>query len=255
MSSRFVTVWSPDWPVAAAGIAATEAAIVVRANRVVARSTTAAADGVVIGQVRRQAQQCCPDATLVDHDLDRDGRAFEPIVQVIGRFAPRVEVIEPGWACIDARGPSRYFGGDGQLAERLATAVGELTAAPIAVGVADGRFASSVAARRSGSGGDRRPVVVAPGGSPAYVGPLPVAWLHLLGEVDAELVGLFARLGLARLGDLAALQAGDVLARFGPQGSHAHRLAGGLDDRPPAGNEPPPPRAVERIFDEPVGEL
>jgi len=27
MSSRFVTVWSPDWPVAAAGIAATEAAI------------------------------------------------------------------------------------------------------------------------------------------------------------------------------------------------------------------------------------
>ena len=224
------------------------------ANRVVARSPAAAAEGVTIGQRRRQAQQCCPDATLLDHDPDRDARAFEPVVRAIGRFAPRLEVVEPGWLCLAARGPSRYFGGDealaGQLVDARCDARGRrpIERTGVGVGIADGRFASAVAARRAG----RAPMVVAPGGTPAFLAPLPVAWLHVVGEVDPELVGLFARLGLARLGDLAALPEGDVLARFGPAGRHAHRLAAGLDERPAGGAEPPPERRVEQTFDDPV---
>ena len=252
---RMVTVWCPDWPVVAAGVPATTPAVVLHANRVVARSPAAAAEGVVIGQRRRQAQQLCPDVALLDHDPDRDARAFEPVVRAIGRFAPRLEVVEPGWLCLGARGPSRYFGGDERLAEQLVAAVhGEAAAVErsgLGIGIADGRFAAGVAARRAG----RAPMVVAPGTSPAFLDPLPVAWLHLLGEVDPELVGLFARMGLARLGDLAALPAGDVLARFGPSGRHAHHLAGGFDDRLAGGTEPPPERRVEQTFDDPVAQL
>ncbi len=248
-----VSVWCPDWPVVAAGVAPGAPAIVLHANRVVARSPAAAAEGVVIGQRRRQAQQCCPDAALLQHDPDRDGRAFEPVVRAIGRFAPRLEVVEPGWLCLAARGPSRYFGGDERLAERLAAAVRAESgqAAQVAIGIADGRFASAVAARRAG----RAPIVVAPGGTPAFLSPLPIAWLHITGEIDPELAGLFARLGLSRLGDLAALPAGDVLARFGPEGQRAHRLAADVDDRPPGGREPPPERHVEQAFDDPVVQL
>ncbi len=252
---RMVTVWCPDWPVVAAGVAAATPAVVLHANRVVARSPAAAAEGVVIGQRRRQAQQLCPDVALLDHDPDRDARAFEPVVRAIGRFAPRLEVVEPGWLCLGARGPSRYFGGDEGLAEQLVVAVHQEAAAVersgLGIGIADGRFAAGVAARRAG----RAPMVVAPGTSPAFLEPLPVAWLHLLGEVDPELVGLFARMGLARLGDLAALPAGDVLARFGPSGRHAHLLAGGLDERLAGGTEPPPERRVEQTFDDPVVQL
>ena len=186
------------------GGARRRASVVLHANRVVARSPAAAAEGITIGQRRRLAQQCCPDVTLLDHDPDRDARAFEPVVRAIGRFAPRLEVVEPGWLCLAARGPSRYFGGDEALAEQLVEAVRtEAGALPtgIGVGIADGRFAAAVAARRAG----RAPIVVAPGGTPAFLAPLPVAWLHVVGEVDPELVGLFARLGLAGLGDLAAL--------------------------------------------------
>ena len=250
-----VTVWCPDWPVVAAGVAAATPAVVLHANRVVARSPAAAAEGVVIGQRRRQAQQLCPDVALLDHDPDRDARAFEPVVRAIGRFAPRLEVVEPGWLCLGARGPSRYFGGDERLAEQLVAAVHQEAAAVersgLGIGIADGRFAAAVAARRAG----RAPMVVAPGTSPGFLAPLPVAWLHLIGEVDPELVGLFARMGLARLGDLAALPAGDVLARFGPPGRHAHHLAGGLDDRLAGGTEPPPERRVEQAFDDPVAQL
>ena len=245
-----VTVWCPDWPVVAAGIPAEVPAVVLHANRVVARSPAAAAEGVAIGHRRRVAQQRCPDVVLLDHDPARDARAFEPVVRAVGAFAPRLEVVEPGWLCLGARGPSRYFGGDGALAEQLVAAVGDGGAAGTAVGVgiADGRFASAVAAWR----GVRAPRVVAPGGSPAFLDPLPIAWLHHVGGVDAELVGLFARMGLARLGELARLPEGDVLARFGPPGRDAHRLARGDDDRPAGGAEPPPERRVQQTFDDPV---
>jgi protein ImuB len=243
--TRMVTVWCSDWPVTAAEVAPDVPAAVIHANCVVARSPAAAAEGVHSGQRRRIAQQRCPDLVLLDHDPDRDARTFEPVVRAVSRFAPRLEVVEPGWVCLAARGPSRYFGGDERLAEQLKV----MTNAQ--VGVADGRFTSAVAARRAA----RQPVVVAPGNSADFLAPLPVAWLAELGEVDAELVGLFARLGLARLGDLAALAASDVLARFGPPGRHAHHLARGSDERLADAADPPRERAVEQCFDDPVTQL
>ena len=55
-------------------------------------------------------------------------------------------------------------------------------------------------------------------------------------ELD-ELVDLLSRLGVRTLGQLAALPASDVAARFGPLGTLAHLLASGregrlLDERP-----------------------
>ncbi|MET0578327.1 MAG: DNA polymerase Y family protein [Ilumatobacteraceae bacterium] len=246
-------MWCPDWPVVAAGTPAGVPAMVLHANRVVARSPAAAAEGVAIGHRRREAQQRCPDVVLLDHDPDRDARAFEPVVRAVGRFAPRLEVVEPGWLCLGARGPSRYFGGDGPLAEQVVAAVAEIAGPDVIVGVgiADGRFASAVAAGR----GVRSPRVVAADGSPAFLAPVPVAWLRQVGGVDADLVGLFARMGLTRLGELAALPEGDVLARFGPSGRYAHQLARGDDDRPAGGAEPPPERRVQQTFDDPVIQL
>ncbi|RAD06888.1 DNA polymerase Y family protein, partial [Burkholderia multivorans] len=48
----------------------------------------------------------------------------------------------------------------------------------------------------------------------------------------AELIDVFTHLGLRTLGALAALDAVDVLSRFGPQGRRAHDLASGRDEAP-----------------------
>src|SRR5437588_9655134 len=69
---------------------------------------------------------------------------------------------------------------------------------------------------------------------------------------DVELVDVLRRLGLRTLGDLAALPAADVLARFGTPGALAHRLASGLDERPPATRPPPPELAIEAELDPPA---
>lgn len=249
---RMVAIWCPEWPAVAARVAPGRPAAVMHANRVVALTPAAYRVGVRRGDRRRTAQSACPELELVPADSDRDAREFEPIVRSVADMAPRLEVVEPGLITVVARGPSRYFGGDRALAERLVATISAL--APVTVGVADGRSAATLAARVAARH-DGRVVIVDGGGSPSFVGDLPVRWLADLGEVTADLVDLFARLGIHALGQLAALEPGDVLARFGPDGYRAHRIASGADDRLPRLTDPPPEWWTEQSFDEPVHQL
>ncbi len=250
---RMVTVWCPDWPVTAAGCRHDIPAAVMRSHRVVARTAAAAAEGVVIGQRRRQAQQRCPHIVLLDDDPARDAREFESIVRAVAEIAPRVDIVEPGWLSMAARGPSRYFGGDAALTEHLHRIVTDaLDHVTVGVGVADGRFAASIAARLAVR--REHPVVVDALGSPEFCAALPIGWLQTLGEVDADLVDLFTRLGIRRLGEFASLTPSDVLGRFGPVGMHAHRLASGTDIRPANTTDPAPERRLATVLDDPAAQ-
>ena len=168
---RMLTVWWAHWPVVAAEIAGgtplDSPAIVLAANRVVACSPAAAAVGVAVGQRRRVAQQRCPEAVLLDHQPDRDARLFDTVVRAVNELTPRLEIVEPGWLCIEARGPSRYYGGDERLGERLVATIGRAIGrrpAGVGIGIADGRFASAVAARLA-TATPSRTLVVAPDAS------------------------------------------------------------------------------------------
>ena len=255
-----LTVWWAHWPVVAAEttdiVPVGRPAIVLRANRVVACSPAASAAGVSVGLRRRIAQQRCPEAVLLDHDPDRDARQFEPVVRAVNELTPRLELVEPGWLCVEARGPSRYHGGDERLSERIVATIGQALGhlTGLGIGIADGRFASAVASRLAVTM-PTRTMVIPPRESAAFLGPQPVAWLQETGEVDADLVSLFARLGLSTLGAVAELPRVDVADRFGSPGALAHRLASGGDDRPSMATEPPQQRCAERVFDDPVEQL
>ena len=249
---RTVTVWCPEWPVVAARVPDDRPAAVFHANRVVSCTASATAVGVHHNQRRRAAQAACPELEVIHHDPDRDAREFEPVVRALADIAPRIEIVEPGWASVVARGPSRYFGGDEALADHLVETISPL--APVAVGVADGRSAATIAARVAART-DRRAIVVEPGGSAEFVHRLPTGWLVDLGDATPDLVDLFARLGLRTFGDLAALEPADVVARFGVEGMVAHRVASGADDRLPASTDPPPEWWAEHAFDEPIQQL
>jgi len=236
---RTLVVWCPDWPVTAAGYGSDEAVAVVFANRVVACSAAARADGVRRELRRRQAEARSPGLVVLGHDPGRDARAFEPVVATVEAFCPQVEIVRPGVCAFATKGPSRYFGGDQALAARVTEA-----AAPIesSVGIADGPFAAELAARKS--------VVLPPGESPAFLAPFPVDVLE-----QPELADLLRRLGIRTLGDLAALPASAVLARFGAEGNRAHRLAAGLDERPLVARVPPPDLTVAVELDPPAEQV
>src|SRR5688572_21856590 len=201
---RTLVVWCPDWPVVAAGVSLDVPAAVFHANRVVATSPAARAQDIARHHRRREAQARCPSLLVLDRDLDRDARAFEPVVGALDVLTPRVEITEPGRVAFPTRGPSRFFGGDDALADRTHAVVVEALGrrGTAQVGVADGIFAATLAAMAE------EPIrVVPPGWSADFLAGWPVATLD-----RPELTDVWVRLGLTTLGAVAALTEADVLA-------------------------------------------
>lgn len=212
---RLLTLWCPDWPVVALDLPADVPVAVLAGEDVFACSRAARAEGVRRGLRRREAQRRCPDVHVVERDEAAEARAFEPIVNALEAVCPTVEVGRPGLCALPVKGPARYFGGEPALLDALAATLAG--AAAHRVGIADGRFASALAARRG--------IVVPAGKSAAFLAPLPVDLLD-----RPALVDLFVRLGLRTLGDVAALPSRQVASRFGAEGVAVHRLARGLDE-------------------------
>ncbi len=253
---RTLVALCPDWAaVAAASVAgflgdqgdAPPVAVVER-QRVVAALPAARAAGVRPGQRRREAEAHCPALVVLGRDLGAEVRVFEPAVRSLELLGVPVTVRRPGWASIPTRGPARRHGGEEGLVAAVANLLEQAgqgcAGAGIGwrLGVADGPFTATAAARRG--------IIVPPGEAAAFLAPLPV---ELLG--DPELADLLRRLGIGRLGDLAALDEGAVLARFGAAGGRAHRLAQGRETAAFPSRRPPPELAVARVLDPPAGRL
>jgi protein ImuB len=246
---RVLALWCPDWPVVAAtsaeGVPEHRPAAVVVANRVLACSAVARAQGVRRGLRRREAQARCPELAVLAADPERDARMFEQVALAVEELAPGVEVVRPGLIALLAQGPVGYFGGTRQAAERLIDHVAGRTRAECQIGIADGLFAATLAAHRG--------VVVESGRTEEFLAPLSVAELGREPGVDrAELISLLNRLGLRSLGAFARLPVADVASRFGSDAVLAHRLARGLDPRPPARRRASEELAVAVELDPPV---
>jgi protein ImuB len=240
---RTLVVWCPDWPVVAAeivdGVCTLAPVAVLYANRVLACSAPARAEGVRRGLRKREAQGRCPNLVVIEHDPDRDARAFEPVVAAVEELAPGVEVVRPGVCALAARGPTRYFGGELAAAERLVEHVALACGVEAQLGVADGLFAATLAARAGR--------LIPPGQTAQFLAGLDVAALN-----RPALADLLRRLGVRSLGDFAALPSADVLARFGFDAALAHRQATGHDEQPLAVRRPPPDLDVTVEFEEPL---
>jgi len=253
-TTRRAVLWVPDWPVVAAmaeaGLTSDAPAAVLHGRGMVAVSAAARAAGVRRGQRKRLAQRACPDITILTHDEARDARAFEAVAAAAEQVVAGVEISRPGLLMIPADGAARFHGGEEALAEALVTAVVEYAGCESSVGAADGLLAAVVAARTSS--------LVPPGQSQAFLAPLPVDTLAAAAMARTrraaieDLVSVLMRLGIDTLGAFTALPFTDVLARFGPVGAWAHRMARGEDVAPPVLRRAEEDIGVEYVFEEPA---
>jgi protein ImuB len=239
--ARALVVWCPDWPVTAAGLEADAYGAVSCGSLIAACSAAARAAGVRRGQRVRDAQRHCPDLVVRERDPDAEGRLFESVAAAVATVTPWVEVVRPGVCAIPVRGAARYHGGAESLRIQVQDTVVE-QGFDCGAGVADGLFAAELAAR-AGDGG----TAVPDGGTAAFLAPYPVAVLD-----RPELADLLIRLGIRTLGAFAALPARQVAGRFGADGIRAHRLARGLDARPPVPRAPVTDLSVTTEFDPPA---
>ena len=216
---RTLALWCPDWPVIAAeivdGVPAHGPVAVLHANRVLACSPAARAEGVRRGLRKREAQGRCPQLSW--SSTTRAGTRGRS-----SRWSPRSSELAPGsrWsgpgrAALAARGPARYYGGEEAAAERLVEHVAQACGVEAQVGVADGMFAAVLAARAGR--------VVAPGetaGVPRRArrrGPRAVRRWSTCCAGSAS----------GRSASSPPCPPADVLARFGFDAALAHRPRGG----------------------------
>lgn len=261
---RTLAVHCAQWPAVCVGRAPQVPVAVLRANRCVSVSPGAAELGVVPGVRRREAQARCPSIELHEQDEQREGRLFEVVLSELEQIAPRLEVREPGDCAMATLGPARYHGGDRSLAELVWARVrgalaeelgGGTTPCRVGVAIADGPRAAAIAAREA-LARDGRPLVVPNGATAAFLGPLPIEVLTQLRVRDQraldDLLDVLRRLGLRTVGRFAALEAPDVVARFGSLGLQLHRLAHGAESEPPGVGPAPVDLRVSAVIDPPA---
>jgi protein ImuB len=237
VAARTMLVWCPDWPVVATGL--TGPVAVMRANRVVACSPEARAEGVRRGLRKRDAQARCPGLRLVEHDPGRDARGFEPVVAAVEELVAGVAIARPGVCAFAAKGPAGYYGSEEMAAEKIVEHIAVECGVEAQIGVAEGSFAALLAARAGR--------LIPAGQTASFLSGLPVSTLD-----RPPLTSLLERLGIGTLGNFASLPSSEVFARFGFDAALAQRLASGQDERPLEVRQPPPDLEVAQEFDEPL---
>jgi hypothetical protein len=170
--------------------------------------------------VERLVAVVCPGLTE-EGERGEERRRFLEVLAAVEAFCPWVTPVRPGVCTLPARGPSRFFGGEVALVDRLARALAPVVdeeeeegRPAVRLGVADGLFAALLASRVS--------ALVPAGGTAAFLAPWPV---DTLGRPD--LSATLPRLGVTTLGEFAALAPVRVSARFGGDAAVCHRVARG----------------------------
>jgi protein ImuB len=186
-------------------------------------SLAAEAFGVHPGMRLGEALARCPRLSLVPPDPAGVADAWERILVRLESIGASVEPERPGLVCFEARGMLRLHGG----VEGVLAAARRAMRTPARYGVAPSRFAAVAAATRARV---RRAVIVSGGRAQAreFLASMPVALLRAR-PVLAELPEALGRLGVATLGELAALPPATLADRFGRAGLLAHELACGGD--------------------------
>ncbi len=207
---------------------------------VVAANELASEAGVERGMSRRAAESLCPSAVTLNRNLADEARRFEPLVELIESYVPRVEVADPGLVYVAIEGAIRFYGDEVTLVELVSKEIDRRFGPGCRIGVASTSFAARIAAALAGGDpvcveDDRRFL------SAQDLGVLP----------NRDLVDTFRWLGFGTLGDLASLPREAIASRFGQVGIDAHRLASG-ESLPPAPRTIPVDLVVEESFEEPL---
>jgi len=190
-------------------------------------SGQAEAFGVRAGMRLGEALARCPELVLAPPDPERADASWEKALRRLEGIGAAVEPGRPGEAFFEADGLRGLCGGSVEGVLRRAR---EAVGSPVRLGAGPSRLCAYAAAQRTRR---RRSVVVPEGMTRAFLASLPVGILRdrLEDEWDrADLPEKLERLGVQKLGQLAALPGAAIADRFGEAGLRALRMARGAEE-------------------------
>ena len=172
------------------------------------------------------ARRLCPHAEIVSVPGDRIREASHHLFAILDDFSPLVQPLSVDEAFLDATGADRLLGTGPDIASRIKERVQRELGLTASVGVAPNKFLAKLASDMDKPDGL---TVIAPEDVDRVLPPLDVNKLWGVGPAAAEKL---RRAGIRTVADLRRFGEARLRGRFGELGSHLHRLAFGLDDRP-----------------------
>lgn len=172
-----------------------------------------------------QAFRLCPQGAYLFPDMGKYARESARLMQILRRVSDQVEPLSIDEAFLDVTGSARALGDGETIARRLKHEIRTETQLTASVGVASVKLVAKIASDMQKPDGL---VVVPPGSEAAFLAPLPVRRLWGVGpKLEEQLL----KLGVATIGDLAALPPERLARRLGSHGHDLQRLARGEDER------------------------
>ncbi|WP_026460944.1 DNA polymerase Y family protein [Schaalia suimastitidis] len=225
---RRIALWIPDWPVNALVIDSPPSSPValVAKGRIVRESTYARKTGIRTGMRLTTARYLCPDLIILPNDPDREGKAFEYVLQCFDRHAAYVASLRPGLAWAPATGAARWCGGEEILAETLIDDISTHLGIESYVGIATGPIAAIAAAKKG--------MIIPPCDTQHFLAKENLKELlsFIPGQRTEYLhhtLDTLALLGIHSCEDLRTIDRKDLLGRFGNAGQTLLALAHGQE--------------------------
>ena len=183
--------------------------------------------GIPLGSAHRLA----PEAAFLDSEPDAGTAAVESAFEALAGFSPGLAgTSDPtnaafGLLEVQLDGLERLWGSESEIVGRLIGALTGLLPGAPRPGIAETRFAATVAASNTAPG---EPRIVRPGGDAAFLAPLAASLL----TPDPDIRARLRRFGLRQIGAVAELPRSAVVARFGAEGERLHARARGEEVAP-----------------------
>lgn len=187
--------------------------------------------GVHSAQPISQAWRLCPQGIYVRPNMGKYEWVSRLVMHIFSDFTDMLEQVSVDEAFLDVSGSRRLYGSGEEIAGKIKQRIRKELQLTASVGVASNKFVAKVASDLKKPDGL---VVVPPGSEKDFLASLPVGRLWGVGP---KTEAFLKRIGLERIGQIAAMPAKDLVAQLGDHGMHLSQLARGMDDRPVVADE------------------
>lgn len=179
--------------------------------------------GVHSAMPLRQAYERCPQAIFVPGNPERYRDYSQRVRKILRGFTPKLAMASIDEAYLDLSGSQRLLGPPLRVAHDLHQTIADQTGLPCSIGIAPTRLVAKIGSGLAKPNGILR---VLPGAEPEFLAPLPVKRVPGIGRVAQQNLG---KLGVRRIGQLAALDPRIVRQHFGGLGLDLREKALGAD--------------------------
>ena len=193
---------------------------------ILAKNMPAKKYGVQTAETIWQAKRKCPDLVLLPPHHEKYAQMSRRINAIYLDVTDQVEPFSVDESWLDVTGSRNLFGTGVEIANRLRKRIREETGITISAGVSDNKTWAKMGSDYKKP--DATTLITRENvGDILY--PLPVGDLLFVGKSTAEVL---QRLGIATIGQLAAMDPAALNTHLGKQGESLWRMAHGLDDSP-----------------------